>query len=81
MEIFRRTQTATGGSERGRQLQESRRFYATKMICCMVAGFFICTIPIMILLFLKVAENIPPKVGLVIGVCVCSVYHRPAVPE
>lgn len=62
-EIYKRTKTKAGilGDQQSKERSQTKRFYATKMISWMVAGFLICTIPIMILLFLKVSENIPPK--------------------
>ena len=64
-EIYKRTRTRTGslGGQQSKERSQTKRFYATKMISWMVAAFLICTIPIMILLFLKVSENIPPKVS------------------
>ena len=44
------------------------RFYATKMISCMILGFAVCIAPIMIMMFIKVANRIPPKVRLLLNV-------------
>lgn len=59
--VFTRTKSAKTASDSKRQLSEQRRFYATKMIACMILGFAVCIVPLMIMMFIKVANKIPPK--------------------